>query len=139
MTTTNVTTPSMSTTLTVMVVGFRKTGKRILDHPCKKGARGPSITYQTNTIKEEACRAEATVMVEAHLSLRTACTTTMTPTIAQKSAQFSLNPREKWSKNPTSLRNNPHQRSESHNAMGTASHGPRGTILKWKRFVTQSS
>jgi hypothetical protein len=47
-------TPSKYTTLTPMVVGLWKTGKRILAHPHKKEVKGPSTKDQTNTTSEGA-------------------------------------------------------------------------------------
>jgi hypothetical protein len=45
---------------------------------------------------------------EAHLysSLHTAGPMAVIPTTAQKTALYSLNPRERWSKTPTSFYNN---------------------------------
>jgi hypothetical protein len=67
--------------------------------------REPSITEQTSTIKEGR---QAEAAAEAHSSLRTACTMSTTPTTAQKIAQYSYNPKEKWTKTVTSLHHNPH-------------------------------
>jgi hypothetical protein len=55
MTTTSAGTPSKYTTSIPTIVSLRKTEKRILSHPRKKGVRGPSTTSQTNTTREGAC------------------------------------------------------------------------------------
>jgi hypothetical protein len=64
--------------------GLQKTGKRILSHLHKKGARGLVTRKQINTTKEVARKAEDEVMVEVHSNLHTACTMTTTPTTAPK-------------------------------------------------------
>jgi hypothetical protein len=85
--TTSVATPSKYTTSIPMVVGLRKTGKRILGYPQKKEIKGPSITDQTSITSEGACQVEAAVATEAHShsSLCIACTMAMIPTTAQYS------------------------------------------------------
>jgi hypothetical protein len=47
----NTITPSMSTSLILMVVGLQKIVKRILGNPRKKEVRGFSIIEQTSTTK----------------------------------------------------------------------------------------
>jgi ribosomal protein L31 len=80
----NIITPSRSTISILMATGLRKTGKRILSHLHKKGARGHVTRKQINTTKEVARKAEDEVMVEVHSNLHTAYTTTTTPTTAPK-------------------------------------------------------
>jgi hypothetical protein len=75
-------TPSTLIALILMVPGLQKTRKRILGHPRKKGAIGPSTTEQTSTTKEEACQAEDEAMAKIHSSLHTACTMAMISTTA---------------------------------------------------------
>jgi hypothetical protein len=103
-------TPSKYTSSTPMVVSLWKTEKRILGHLHKKEVRGPSSTGQTSTIRDGVCQAKAAVEAEthAHKSFHTVCTMAVTPTTAQKIAPYSLSPKERWSKTPSSLRNNHH-------------------------------
>jgi hypothetical protein len=112
----SVATPSRYTTLTPTAVDLRKTGKGILAHPYKREAKGPSTTDQTNTIREGACQAEAVVMADTHthISLRTACTAVAKPAIAEKTAPYSSNPKEKWSKTPSNLHTNHRSREVNH-------------------------
>jgi hypothetical protein len=89
-----------------MAVGLQKTGKRILGHPRKKEVTRLLTTDQISTTREVASQVKVVVTAEAHSSLCTACTMEMILTIAQKTTQYSSNPRERWSKTPTSLHNN---------------------------------
>jgi hypothetical protein len=98
------TTLSTSTTSIPMVVGLRKIGKRISGHPRKKEARRPLTIGQTSITREGACQA----LAEARSSIYTTRTMAATTTIAQKIAQYSSNPRGRWSNTPTRLSNNPH-------------------------------
>jgi hypothetical protein len=109
-TTTNIATPSKYRTSILMGMGLLKIGKRIAGHPHQKGVTRPSITGQASTTRAGACRAEAVVAVKAHThsSLCTVCTMAAILTTAQKTTRYSLSPRKRWSKNPTSLRNNRH-------------------------------
>jgi hypothetical protein len=91
-----------------MVASLWKTRKRILVHPHKKGVRRLSTTEQINTTKEEASQAEDEVKVETHSSLRTACTTATIAITAEKIAQHSSNPKERWSKIANSICHNPY-------------------------------
>jgi hypothetical protein len=71
-----------------MVVGLRKTGKRILCHLSKRGKRELLIIEQITTAKEGACQAEAAATSKAHSSLYISCIMATTQTITQKIAQF---------------------------------------------------
>jgi hypothetical protein len=93
-----------------MVVSLQRIGKRILDHLRKKEATEILSKGQTNITREGVHQAEAVVAVETHIhsGLRTTCTTTVKPTITQKTAPYYLSPKERWSKTPINLRNNHH-------------------------------
>jgi hypothetical protein len=71
-------------------------------------ARGLSTTNQISITREGACQAESAVTVEArtHSKLYNVCTMVMTPTITQKIAPSSSNPKERWSRTPSSPHNN---------------------------------
>jgi hypothetical protein len=99
--------PKQVIALTSMVVGHQRIGRRILDRPHKKEAREPSTISKISTSREVGHQAEAVVMTEARTpsSLRTACTTTVKPTVAQKIVPSFLSPKEKCSKTPNNRRN----------------------------------
>jgi hypothetical protein len=101
-------TPIKCTTLIPMVVSLWKTRKRIFSHPHKKGVRRPSTTGQTSIAREGARQAEVVAEIYSYSSLCTACTMTVIPITAQKIVRYSSNPRQRWSKTPTSLHNNHH-------------------------------
>jgi hypothetical protein len=137
--TTSVATPSKYTTSIPMVVGLRKTGKRILGYPQKKEIKGPSITDQTSITSEGACQVEAAVATEAHShsSLCIACTMAMIPT----TAQYSDIP---WVQEKDGARIQPSsatiiiQGSESHKAVGSTSL-PIFFVIPFALYATNSS
>jgi hypothetical protein len=71
-------TPSKYTSLTLMPVGPRRTGKRISGNPRKEETRGPSIINQISTAREGACKVEAAIAVEAHTHSGLRIVSTMT-------------------------------------------------------------
>jgi hypothetical protein len=63
---------------------------------------------QINRVSEAAHQAKATagVVVHSRTSLRTSCITAMKSTTVQKTTPYSSNPKERWSKTPSSPHNN---------------------------------
>jgi hypothetical protein len=101
---------SRYTASTQMAVGHQRIGRRILGHLRKKETREPPIQDLPSTIKEAAHQiiVMATTEAHTHSDLRTACSTIVKPTIAQKIAPYFSSPKEKWTKNSTSLRSKWH-------------------------------
>jgi hypothetical protein len=104
----NATTPSLCTSLILMVTGHQRTGRRTSDHLRRKETQGPSIKDLPNTAKE--AELQIVVVAEAHTqsSLCTICTMTMKPIIAPKTAPSFWSQRKKWGKNLQNLRSNQH-------------------------------
>jgi hypothetical protein len=103
-------TPNQYTTLILTVVGHQKIGRRTSEHLHKKDILGPPTKDSHRVAKEAVHQIGAEVATEAltHSNLRTACIMTVKLTTAAKIVPFSLSQKEKWSKIPQSLHNNPH-------------------------------
>jgi hypothetical protein len=103
-------TPNQYTTLILTAVGHQKIGRRTSEHLHKKDILGPPTKDSHRVAKEAVHQIGAEVATEAltHSNLRTACIMTVKPTTAAKIVPFSLSQKEKWSKIPQSLHNNPH-------------------------------
>jgi phosphoenolpyruvate synthase/pyruvate phosphate dikinase len=84
--TTNAAILGQCTTSIHMAANHQRIGRRILDHFHKKETQESPINDLLSTIKEAAQEIVAAVAAETHThsDLRTVCSTTVKPTIAQK-------------------------------------------------------
>jgi hypothetical protein len=88
-----------------MAASHHRSGTRILGHLHKKETRGPLIRDSPSTIRGvvHQIMVVVTAEVQTHSDLCTACITRARLIIAPKTAPYSLSPREKWTRDPTSL------------------------------------
>jgi hypothetical protein len=96
---------SQYTKLTQTVVGHQRIGRRILGHLHKKETWGSPIKDTLSTIKEVSYQIMVAITVGAltYSYLHTVCFMVARPIITQNIAPYSSSPKEKWTKNPTSL------------------------------------
>jgi hypothetical protein len=109
--TTNTASPSRCIALIQMATGHQRIRRRILGHLHKKETREVSIKDPPSIAREVAHRITVMVVAEAliYSDLRAACIMVATQTIARKTTPFFSSLKERWSKTPSSLRNNQHQ------------------------------
>jgi hypothetical protein len=103
-------TPSRCIALILMATSHQRIGRRISDHLRKKGTREPLIRDSLSTIREAAHQVMTAVVANAHThsDLRIACFMVLRPIIAPKIAPYSSSLREKWTRDPTSIRHKQH-------------------------------